>query len=63
MVYNNNNFDISTNVRLSGDTEGNFRMNVDGESGNNIQNVKILANDSMFVFVEVTIDPTNTNTP
>ncbi|MEJ6749304.1 MAG: hypothetical protein QNK60_05185, partial [Flavobacteriales bacterium] len=33
MVYNNNNFDISTNVRLSGDTEGNFRMNVDGESG------------------------------
>ena len=63
MVYNNNNFDISTNVRLSGDTEGNFRMNVDGESRNNIQNVKILANDSMFVFVEVTIDPTNTNTP
>ena len=63
MVYNNNNFDISTNVRLSGDTDGNFRMNVDGESGNNIQNVKILANDSMFVFVEVTIDPTNTNTP
>ena len=63
MVYNNNNFDISTNVRLTGDTEGNFRMNVDGESGNNIQNVKILANDSMFVFVEVTIDPTNTNTP
>ena len=63
MVYNNNNFDVITNVRLSGDTEGKFRMNVDGESGNNIQNVKILAKDSMFVFIEVTIDPTNTNTP
>ena len=63
IVYNNNDFDITTNVRLGGASEGNFRMNVDGESGNNIQNVTISANDSMFVFVEVTIDPTNTNTP
>ena len=62
-VYNNNNFDVITNVRLSGNTEGNFRMNVDGQSGNNIENVTIAANDSVFVFLEVTIDPTNTNTP
>ena len=62
-VYNNNNFDITTNVRLSGNTEGNFRMNVDGESGNNIEKITIAANDSMFVFLELTIDPTNTNTP
>ena len=62
-VYNNNNFDVTTNVRLSGNTEGNFRMNVDGESGNNIKNVIIGSNDSIFVFLEVTIDPTNTNTP
>ena len=41
MVYNNNNFDIVTNVELRGNSEGNFRMNVDGESGNNIKNVKI----------------------
>ena len=40
-VYNNNNFDISTNVRLSGNTEGNFRMNVDGESGNNVESIEI----------------------
>ena len=63
MVYNNNNFDVTTSVRLVGNSEGNFRMNLDGESGNNIQNIKIAANDSMFVFIEVTIDPTNTNTP
>ena len=62
-VYNNNNFDITTNLRLSGNTEGNFRMNVDGESGNNIEQITISANDSMFVFLELTIDPTNTNTP
>ena len=62
-VYNHNNFDVTTNVRLSGNTEGNFRMNVDGESGNNIKNVIIGSNDNIFVFLEVTIDPTNTNTP
>ena len=50
-VYNNNNFDISTNVRLSGNTEGNFRMNIDGESGNNVESIEIAANDSMFVFL------------
>ena len=38
-------------------------MNVDGESGNNIEQITISANDSMFVFLELTIDPTNTNTP
>ena len=63
MVYNNNDYDITTNIRLGGNSAGNFRMNVDGESGNNIQNVKISANDSMFMFLEVTIDPNNTNTP
>ena len=40
-VYNNNNFDISTNVRLSGNTEGNFRMNVDGESGTMLKVLKL----------------------
>jgi len=63
MAYNNNDYDITTNIRLGGNSAGNFRMNVDGESGNNIQNVKISANDSMFIFLEVTIDPNNTNTP
>ena len=63
IVYNNNDYDITTNVKLGGASEGNFRINVDGESGNNIQNVTIAANDSMFVFLEVTIDPNNTNTP
>ncbi len=34
-----------------------FRLNVDGISTNNAQNVKILANDSIYVFVEVTVNP------
>jgi hypothetical protein len=38
-------------------------MNVDGYSGHSIQDVEIQANDSIYVFVEVTIDPNSTNTP
>lgn len=34
-----------------------FRMNVDGISGDAFQDVDILAKDSIYLFVEVTIDP------
>lgn len=34
-----------------------FRMNVDGLSGEVFRDVEILANDSIYLFVEVTIDP------
>jgi hypothetical protein len=40
-----------------------FRMNVDGVAGHNIERVKILPNDSVFIFVQVTIDPNNSNNP
>ena len=63
MVYNNNDFDIITNVSLNGSSQAHFRMNVDGEPGSEINDVLIRANDSIFIFIEVTIDPTNTNTP
>ena len=34
-----------------------FRMNADGFSGNHLKNVEIPANDSIYVFVETTINP------
>ncbi len=34
-----------------------FRMNVDGIAGNNQEDITVLAKDSIWVFVEVTIDP------
>ncbi len=34
-----------------------FRMNVDGIAGDQFQNVEILPKDSIYLFVEVTIDP------
>ena len=63
MVYNNNDYDITTNVRLGSNSEAYFKINVDGENGKNIQNIKISAHDSMFVFLEVIINPNNTNNP
>ncbi|MFN8310068.1 MAG: hypothetical protein U0T73_08900 [Chitinophagales bacterium] len=41
-------------MQLQGAT---FRMNVDGVSGNSFTNVEIPAHDSIYVFVEATINP------
>ena len=62
-VYNRHNFNIKTNINLRGSSSANFRINIDGVSGNNQNNIEIPSNDSIFIFLEVTIDPTNTNTP
>ncbi len=40
-----------------------FRLNVDGKAGNDQSNIDIAAHDSIYVFVAVTIDPTNKNNP
>ncbi len=34
-----------------------FDMNIDGYTGNDLKNIEIPANDSIYVFVRVTIDP------
>jgi len=40
-----------------------FRLNVDGVKGDDFRNIRIARKDSIFVFVEVTIDPLNENNP
>lgn len=40
-----------------------YRLNVDGLSSNHLRDVEIPANDSIFAFVEVTINPTAANLP
>ena len=37
-------------------------MNIDGIAGNNQEDINIPANDSIFIFLEVTIDPSNNTT-
>lgn len=64
MIYNRNNepLNIESVMLASGEATG-FRMNLDGRKGSLFNNVGILANDSMYVFVEVTVDPNGGNQP
>ena len=40
-----------------------FRINVDGSPGTEFKNIDVPAHDSLYVFVEVTINPNNLNNP
>ena len=62
-VYNHNSFNVKSNIALKGNSAAHFRMNIDGVPGNNQSNIEIPAKDSIFIFLEVTIDPSNSNTP
>jgi len=56
-VYNKSNQDISIpSIALGHGQNSFYRLNVDGEIGNNFENVEILAKDSVYVFIETTID-------
>lgn len=63
-VYNRNSNGVRiSNVRLeSGGTAG-FKMNVDGRGGTTIDDVEILKEDSIFVFVEVNADEQSSDKP
>ncbi len=52
-----------SSVRLEQGNQSYFTLNVDGQPGNNIQNIEVAANDSFYVFATVKIDPTNENNP
>jgi hypothetical protein len=46
-----------------GGMNSNYRINVDGHPGINVTDLEIPANDSLFIFIRVTVDPNNDNTP
>lgn len=56
-IYNNENEDIELDVKLLNGQNSKFRMNVDGLPGHEIKDVFIKGNDSIYVFVDVTVDP------
>lgn len=50
-------------IVLNQGTNSDYRINVDGTPTTDIRDVEIEANDSIFVFAEVTVDPNNSLTP
>ena len=54
---------VRVNVALEGGTPSPFRINVDGVSGVAIPGIEIPGGDSVYVFVEATLDQANLNNP
>ncbi len=64
IVYNQNNNKVSiSSVSLAGGQASYYRLNIDGAPAVSASNIEIPGNDSIFIFVRVTIDPQNLNTP
>ena len=64
MIYNRhaNTLKID-NITLAGGADSPYRINLDGEAGTSFKDIEIPGNDSLFLFVRVTLDPTNDNNP
>ncbi|MDO9038585.1 MAG: hypothetical protein Q7U59_09590 [Lutibacter sp.] len=63
-VYNKSNKNISIPSIALGKGENSFyRLNVDGVPGKIFENVEILAKDSLFIFIETTIDYSQVSNP
>lgn len=56
-VYNKSNNAITIpKIKLEKGLGSNYRLNVDGISDKEFQNIDILANDSIYIFIETTVD-------
>ncbi len=63
-AINNRSQDIYLDkIYLAGGSASPFRLNIDGVVSTSVSDVVIPANDSIFIFVEVTVNPTNANSP
>lgn len=50
-------------IFLGGGTNSHYRLNINGTQSTSVNDVEIAANDSLYIFVEVTVDPQNSNSP
>ncbi|MEP6951398.1 MAG: hypothetical protein ABI863_19065 [Ginsengibacter sp.] len=63
-IFNDNNQKLRlSQVKLSGGASSAFKVNVDGTSATEVDDVEINANDSIYVFVQVNINPSAANLP
>lgn len=64
MVYNRNKDALNIqSVSLASQGESGFRINVDGRKGSEFNDIGILGKDSMYIFIEVTVNPQDRNNP
>ncbi|MBL0049761.1 MAG: hypothetical protein IPP32_16900 [Bacteroidetes bacterium] len=64
IIYNRNDKKVVvSSIKLAGGDNSAFRLNIDGVPGASASNIEISGNDSLFIFVEVTVDPNNALSP
>lgn len=64
MVYNKNKDALNIqSISLASQGNSGFRINVDGKKGTEFNEVGILGKDSMYIFIEVTVNPQDRNNP
>lgn len=64
LIYNRNSYDqLIVDARLAGGDASPYRVNLDGLAGTAFSDINIRGGDSLFVFVEVTVDPRGINDP
>jgi len=54
---------LISSIKLAKGETSNFRLNINGISSNEVKNMEIAPFDSLYIFVEVTIDPSGQNLP
>ncbi len=52
-----------SSIYLEGGNSSPFIINVDGTKGTSFSDIEIAGNDSIYVFVQVNVNPTNANSP
>jgi len=63
-VYNRSDEALNiSRIKLLGGSNSYYRLNINGFAQDEVSDMVILGNDSLYIFVEVTIDPTNQNSP
>ena len=63
-IYNDNDKGVTiSSVRLFGGSSSPFKINVDGVAGPQVNSIDILAEDSAYLYVTVSINPTTANLP
>jgi hypothetical protein len=63
-IYNRHSQPLTVDrIQLAGNSGSTFRLNINGRQVNRLENIEIPARDSIYIFVEVTLNPNNQNTP
>jgi hypothetical protein len=52
-----------SSIQLQGGSASQFIINVDGAKGTSFSDIEIAANDSIYIFIQVNVNPTNSNSP